>query len=339
MIPSVFISSTISDLHYVRETARKVVKDFAMNPVMSDFGEIAYMGGHTAESSCYLSVKDCKLMVLIIGRRYGMLSKINPKVSVTENEFDTAQESRPYIITLVEKAVMNFKDVYDKNLRKRVAFPGMDQPSRTFSFIDKVNAASQDNGIFSFSNSEEVDRILRLQFAGLFGRLLDEKNRPEKESIKDVLSEMRGLKAALGAGASFNKGSVDEIVRGARFLLEERNVQFAKFMNAIGSLEEVIAVTKASNDFTDFLAKRHLKLEKVKNIYSSDPRELSKYQSYDSFPDPDIGRVPFSGRNMAIMEIGRLSATSFVVNEVAFEYFSGHFSEFKDRICIAMREG
>ena len=79
--------------------------------------------------------------------------------------------------------------------------------------------------------------------------------------------------------------------------------------------------------------------EKVKNIYSSDPRELSKYQSYDSFPDPDIGRIPFSGRNMAIMEIGRLSATSFVVNEVAFEYFSGHFSEFKDRICIAMREG
>ena len=339
MIPSVFISSTIADLHYVRETARKVVKDFALNPVMSDFAEIAYMGGRSAESSCYLSVKDCKIMVLIIGRRYGSLSRQNPNVSVTEHEFDTSQEHRPYLVTLIEKDVLNFKAVYDKNPGRTMEFPGMDEPVRTFAFINKVNSAGQDNGIFGFSNAEEVDRILRLQFAGLFGRLLDEKNRPEKESIKDVLSELQGLKASIGGLTDANRGMADEMARGARFMLEERNAQFAKLLNIIAPLDELIPMAKISKDFSDFLSRRHIKWNMVESLGLYGREGMLKYSKYDTFADPDAiyGFVP--KRNVGIMEIGWTTATSVTFNALAYEYYSNRFAEFKDRVCGAISEG
>ena len=42
MIPNVFISSTIEDLHYLREGLRDAVNDLAYRPVMSDYGEVGY---------------------------------------------------------------------------------------------------------------------------------------------------------------------------------------------------------------------------------------------------------------------------------------------------------
>lgn len=340
MIPSVFISSTIADLHYVRETARKVVKDFAMNPVMSDFGEIAYMGGNSAESSCYLSVRDCKIMVLIIGRRYGSLSKGNPKVSVTEGEFDEAQEHKPFLITLVERDVINFKDVFDKNKSKEVEFPGMDFPEKTFAFIDKVKSANRDNGVFQFSNAEEVDRILRLQFAGLLGRLLDEKYRPERESIKDILSEVKGIGAALSAANESQKTKIDNITSGARFLLDERNAWFAKLLNKLADLEVLVSTVKNAKSFADLIKRLHYELTVVElGLQDFDKRIIpSKYIKYEAEANPDWLRMPKSGEKIQLLEIGWVSPKKFELNGIAYGVCEDRFQRMKDRIYGVMNE-
>lgn len=339
MIPSVFISSTIADLHYVREVARKVVKDFAMNPVMSDFGEIAYMGGNTAESSCYLSVKDCKLMVLIIGRRYGSPSKTNPEVSVTEHEYLESQKSNPFLITLVEKDVISFKEVYEQNKKAKVDFPGMDQSEKTFAFIDRVANADRDNGIFKFSNAEEVDRILRLQFAGLFGRLLDEDRRPEKESIKDLISEVQGIRAVLSAVDAKNRQAVDDIAKGARFLLDSRNAPFAKILTKIATIEDIIPCVRKAHDFDGFISHLHCKINVVPQILNNG-RDISlrQYIQYESFDDPDrVFSTPYD-RITRPLEIGWISPKEFTLNERAHNFCNARFAELKDRVCGAMSE-
>lgn len=340
MIPSVFISSTIADLHYVREVARKVVKDFAMNPVMSDFGEIAYMGGNTAESSCYLSVGDCKLMILIIGRRYGSPSKRNPDLSITENEFDEAQLNKPYLITLVEKDVINFKAVHDKNQGNKMNFPGMDKPEKTFALIDKVNDASQDNGIFPFSNAEDVDRILRLQFAGLFGRLLDEKIRPEKETIKDVLSEIQSIKASFIKKHSDESQKMADVTRGARYLLEERNNWFAKLVNRLGDIEALVTKIKVSKDLPEFVTKLGFKMRISREdlLTRGRGRVSHNFIRYESTYNPDRRLAPMNFGHSSLLEVGWVNTNEFIVNESAYEYLETRFSEMKDKICGVMSE-
>ena len=88
MTPNVFISSTIADLHHLREALRDTVQDLGYNPVLSEFGDIGYLPQTSAEDSCYITMKDCQLAVLIVGKRYGSLS--DDGRSVTHNEFLTA---------------------------------------------------------------------------------------------------------------------------------------------------------------------------------------------------------------------------------------------------------
>jgi hypothetical protein len=41
--------------------------DLAYTPNMSDYGEIGYINATTAAESCYRSVRQCQLAILIIG--------------------------------------------------------------------------------------------------------------------------------------------------------------------------------------------------------------------------------------------------------------------------------
>ncbi|MCJ7812359.1 DUF4062 domain-containing protein, partial [bacterium] len=43
MIPNVFISSTIKDLHYLRDAIRDLVKELGYRPIMSEYGDIGYI--------------------------------------------------------------------------------------------------------------------------------------------------------------------------------------------------------------------------------------------------------------------------------------------------------
>ena len=92
MIPNIFVSSTVADLHHLRDAIRSTLVEVGYIPIMSDWGDIGYGPLTTAEDACYETMKQCQLAVLIIGKRYSGISKDG--VSVTQNEYRTARNTR-----------------------------------------------------------------------------------------------------------------------------------------------------------------------------------------------------------------------------------------------------
>jgi hypothetical protein len=40
MIPNMFVSSTIDDLHHLRDAVRDTLEEMALTPVMSEYGDV-----------------------------------------------------------------------------------------------------------------------------------------------------------------------------------------------------------------------------------------------------------------------------------------------------------
>jgi len=49
MIPNVFVSSTISDFHHLRDAIRDTITELGYHPVMSEYGDIGYLPSVSAE--------------------------------------------------------------------------------------------------------------------------------------------------------------------------------------------------------------------------------------------------------------------------------------------------
>src|ERR1035437_8379388 len=128
MIPNIFVSSTIDDLHHLRDAVRDTLQEMALTPVMSEYGDVGYLPTVSAQEACYHTIGDCQMAVLLIGKIYGATGSSG--LSVTHNEFRSARENRIPFILLVDQEVLSFKRVWDgcPDNAKPQAFPGMDNP-------------------------------------------------------------------------------------------------------------------------------------------------------------------------------------------------------------------
>lgn len=165
MIPNIFISSTIKDLHYLRDSLRDTITELAYNPVMSEHSGVGYLNPVTAAESCYMSIRQCQMVVLIIGSRYGW--KDDDGLSVTHREFKAAREASIPIITLVESRVLNYKEVYDSSRDSDVwdKFELMDDSKSIFEFLKEISELTSFNAIVPFITPTDAKNILKLQLA------------------------------------------------------------------------------------------------------------------------------------------------------------------------------
>jgi len=113
MIPNIFISSTIEDLHHLRDSIRDLIQEIGYTPIMSEWDDIGYLPTTSAEESCYLTLQDCQIAIFIIGKRYGSISENG--LSITHNEFRATRRSNIPVIFLVNEEVITFKKVHDAN--------------------------------------------------------------------------------------------------------------------------------------------------------------------------------------------------------------------------------
>ena len=67
----VFISSTCYDLDNVRDGLRDFIYNIGYEPVMSDYGDVLYDPRIHTHTSCIEEVKNCDMLVLLIGGRFG----------------------------------------------------------------------------------------------------------------------------------------------------------------------------------------------------------------------------------------------------------------------------
>ena len=258
MIPNIFISSTISDLTYLRDSIRDLISEIGYMPIMSEYGDIGYSPTNSAEDSCYITMKQCQLAILIIGKRYGLPSK--NELSVTHNEFRTAIENKLPVIFLVDQEMMSFKKVFESN-DESINIPGVENPSKSFGFIREFMNSEINNGVITFSNTQSAKDNLKKQLAHIFGDLLKNRFDPIKSEIKDILSEISTLKHVL---LKDEKQLAEKFSKAFRFLLEEKNKYLKDIGETVsGSLETAVQDLLESQSFIDFLTKHGVEVKVV----------------------------------------------------------------------------
>jgi hypothetical protein len=244
MIPNIFISSTISDLHYLRDGLRDAIDELGYHPVMSEHGEVGYLNPNTAAESCYRSVRQCHIVVLIVGKRYGSMGEDG--LSVTHREFLAAKQEQLPIITFVEPQVLNYKDVYDADTKAQIweSFAAMDNARKTFQLLDAISLSETYNAIIPIASVGDAKRKLKLQIADFVGDRLSEVSGALGQQLRDVLAEIKTIRNQLMHTSPSNEAKEQNTKRFlavTRFLLNENATEYRKFLEQIfGDLDAAI---------------------------------------------------------------------------------------------------
>lgn len=252
MIPNVFVSSTISDLHHLRDAMRDVVADLGYTPIMSEYGDIGYLPAVSVQESCYMAVRQCQMAILVIGRRYG-----EPKphgLSVTHSEFHAARAAAIPVITLVDKDVMAFKAVADANPAiTTVSFPGMDYPWRVFALLNEIAAYEINNGFLLFTTVADARQHIKHQLAHMFGDLIQRRSGGIAPDVKEILAEIKALRHSLASATDASVTSA--FVRALRFLLEDKGEHLRAVVEKLfGDVEKAISLLLEQPTFETFVA-------------------------------------------------------------------------------------
>jgi hypothetical protein len=262
MVPNVFISSTIKDLKYLRDIVRNTIEELGYNPIMSDYGEIGFLPSQSAEESCYTAIKDCQLVIVIIGKTYGNKGKNG--YGITHNEFNTAKEEKVPIIFLVDKEVLIMQKVFQQNPNSELTLPDFDDPKLLFSLIDDFKNSEQNNGFLPFTDTTDISKLIKKQIALIFGDLLKSRGDQEKNRIKDIYTEISTIKHYL----LDNKVKSEQVQylksysKMFRFLLEKKNSALNFTLeHAFGSVEESFKPVLDSQDFGDLITRSKIKFK------------------------------------------------------------------------------
>lgn len=265
MIPNIFVSSTITDLSYLRDTIRETILDLGFNAVMSEFGDIGYLPSASATDSCYKALRDCQIVILIVAKRYGSIAENG--LSVTHNEFHAAKKDNIPVITLVEQEVLTYGRVYEANREKEQNFPGMDQPEKTFQMVTEIKNSPTNNGIVPYGTASEARNQLKKQLALFIGDILRRTSDPIKYQIKDVLSEIKTMRHELREKESQSDPIV--FLRAVRFLIDDRvgRDSLGKLAESIvGSIDDAVPIMLQSSTFDDFMKRYKVSIEIVEKI-------------------------------------------------------------------------
>jgi len=283
MTPNIFISSTISDLHHLRDAVRDTVLELHYLPRMSEYGDLGYLPTMSAIQSCYQSIRECQLFVLIIGKKYGYLDTNGH--SVTHNEFRTAKDLNIPIICLVDQEVNTFKQVFEANPKKKTKYPGMDQPEMTFKLIQEFSSYPENNGYLIYKTISDARDNLKNQLAHIFCDLLLKRFDPIRSEIKDILAEVSTLRHSLLKDEEEN---VRLFTRVTRLLLDEQYKLLKSVCeNVFGGIEFAIPSIIKYSSFKTFIAETNTNykvsndIENI-NLFKTErekfPKEYSSFQ-------------------------------------------------------------
>jgi hypothetical protein len=241
LIPNVFISSTIADLDHFRSAIREVIEEIGYRAVMSEFGEVGYLNPNTAADSCYKSLQQCQMLIVVLGKRYGSTDESG--FSVTHKEYRTARESRIPTLTLVDQEVAAFRKVYqaDPNAALWSNFSPMDNPRGTFGLLDEIGDSPMYNAIIPFATVTEARRKLKLQIADFVGNKLNETIAPVTGQIHEMLAELKTLRKQLTESSGTDTTASRKYLTVTRFLLSDRVADYRKLLEELfGDLDAAI---------------------------------------------------------------------------------------------------
>ena len=224
-----FVSSTCYDLSLLRSQLRLFIKGMGYEPIMSDYEDVLYDPRSHTHTSCVEEVKNCDILILIIGSRFGgkatpeALNKINfdtlkteslnieslkekEVLSVTQLEVLKAIEESIPVYTFIDKRVWHDHALYEKNkssdIIDKIIFPAIEKQETAkfiFEFINFVRLRTKGNNIFAFEKAQDIEEILKKQWSGYFQRLLHEERfiAGSHKRMDDLSEQFEDLKTAI----------------------------------------------------------------------------------------------------------------------------------------------
>jgi len=219
----IFISSTCYDLSNIRDALRNFILGLGYEPVMSDYGDVLYDPRLHTHTSCIDEVKNCDMLILLIGGRFGgnaiseavsvmdfekIRETINTeavlddkKLSITHLEVLKAIEHGLPVYTFIKEDVLNDHKIYEKNKNKsfisEITFPSIEKQETAkyiFEFINIVRLKKFGNNIFPFKKENDIEEVLKKQWSSYFQRLIKEQfNNKREKNINLLEKKIDGL--------------------------------------------------------------------------------------------------------------------------------------------------
>ena len=184
--PRVFISSTFYDLRQVRQDLDQFIMSLGYEPIRNEEGDIPYGKNAELEKYCYDEIKNCDILVSIIGGRLGSESVTCP-YSISQIELKTALKENKQIYIFIENSVLAEYQTYLLNKgNDQIKYKYVDS-SKIYEFIEEVNKLKVNNNIKAFESTTDITKYLKEQFAGLFKRFLDEQNKVKEANMIEIL--------------------------------------------------------------------------------------------------------------------------------------------------------
>ncbi len=171
-VPKIFISSTYYDLRQERSAIADFIKSLGYDPVMHERAGVTYTQNETLEKDCYNEIQNCDILICIIGNHFGSSSADNNN-SITMNELNAAMRDRKKIFIFIMKDVYLENTTYLKNKDNGEFMPAFADNIKIHEFIAELRQAKIKNPIIPFENTSDIIENIKLQFAGMFQRLLE----------------------------------------------------------------------------------------------------------------------------------------------------------------------
>lgn len=208
--PRIFVSSTCYDLQEIRFHLRNFIKEFAYEPVMSEFDDIFYSYEAHVQDACIDEISKCQLFILVVGNNYGSFYHQNEhqdKIpdSVTLKEFKKALEIKIFKHIFINKYVdydyKNYKRALEKAILKyfqetnvsdnkieqtklqiKIDFDekyyfAYDSYKYIFYFLDIIYDLKENNAVSSFETFADIKENLRKQWAGFMFESLTKRDK------------------------------------------------------------------------------------------------------------------------------------------------------------------
>jgi len=210
--PRLFVSSTYYDLRYIREELENFIRSYGFEPVLWERGAITYAHDLPLDMSCYREVRDCQMLILIVGGRYGHISTedltdlslekqdviCENYNSITRQEYLTAIENNIPVYVFVDR---NVHSEYYTYLRNRdntaIRYAHVDNIN-IFRFVDDIHKQFHNNLICDFDRFEDIETWLRNQWAGVFyEHLISKKKQDEIVTLSQKIEDLSDVSESL----------------------------------------------------------------------------------------------------------------------------------------------
>ncbi|MFA0657429.1 DUF4062 domain-containing protein [Vibrio sp. 10N.222.49.C12] len=265
--PRVFVSSTYYDLKHIRNSLEAFIDGLGYESVLYEEGDIPFHHDSALDVSCYEEIKNCHILVLIIGGRYGSPAseqednkeeKLEFYNSITKKEYETARKNDIPIYVFIDKNVHSEYHTFRKNRdRKGIEYAHVDNVN-IFSLIDSIYAQKRNNLIKDFEKFDEIACWLRDQWAGLFADFLSRKN--QDKDLADLSTQVSGLKDL----NSVLKGYTESIME----KLQPENFE-QLISNSNKRLEDKLVTQFSKNQLIEYLLGHTPKGIGVKGLYQA----------------------------------------------------------------------